>query len=266
MTDGGVPALSVRHLSKRFGDRVAVDDITFDVARGEIFGFLGPNGAGKTTTVRALGTLARPDGGLGGVAGSPDPGERRRDPPAHRDHARVAGPLPPPDREREPRVLRRPVRGAGHPRAHRPRPSRGQPRRAGNDLCGALSKGLRQRVGLARALLSDPRYCSSTSRRPASIRSLLGRSTNSSSGFAQRGVTIFLTTHRLEEAERLCDRVAIIKTSLRVDRSARGAPRPALPQDARPSGRCPARGARSRLRGLPGGRGVASWTAGPAMS
>ena len=46
------PALSVSHLTKRFGDRTAVDDVSFEVGRGEVFGFLGPNGAGKTTTVR----------------------------------------------------------------------------------------------------------------------------------------------------------------------------------------------------------------------
>ena len=46
------PALSVDHLSKHFGDRVAFDDVSFEVSQGEVFGFLGPNGAGKTTTVR----------------------------------------------------------------------------------------------------------------------------------------------------------------------------------------------------------------------
>src|SRR5919197_217085 len=56
-------------LTKRFGDRTAVDDLTFDVAPGEVFGFLGPNGAGKTTTVRLLGTLLAPTSGTAEVAG-----------------------------------------------------------------------------------------------------------------------------------------------------------------------------------------------------
>ena len=57
----GEPALVVDHLTRRFGERTAFLDVSFDVAYGEVFGFLGPNGAGKTTTVRALGTLiARP--------------------------------------------------------------------------------------------------------------------------------------------------------------------------------------------------------------
>src|SRR3984893_11313248 len=65
------PAISVKHLSKRFGDRIAFDDISFEVARGEVFGFLGPNGAGKTTTVRTLGTLIAPTSGSATVAGIP---------------------------------------------------------------------------------------------------------------------------------------------------------------------------------------------------
>ena len=63
------PIISVRELSKRFGDFVAVDRITFDVARGEIFGFLGANGAGKTTAMRMLCGLSYPTSGSGTVAG-----------------------------------------------------------------------------------------------------------------------------------------------------------------------------------------------------
>lgn len=64
-------ALSVHHLSKRFGERVAYEDVSFEVGRGEVFGFLGPNGAGKTTTVRTLGTLIAPTSGSANVAGLP---------------------------------------------------------------------------------------------------------------------------------------------------------------------------------------------------
>src|SRR6185295_8664711 len=61
--------IEVRNLSKAFGDVQAVDDISFDVARGEIFAFLGPNGAGKTTTIKMLTTLLRPTGGTLSVNG-----------------------------------------------------------------------------------------------------------------------------------------------------------------------------------------------------
>ena len=64
-------ALSVNDLSKQFGARVAFEGVSFDVARGEVFGFLGPNGAGKTTTVRTLGTLIAPTSGSATVAGLP---------------------------------------------------------------------------------------------------------------------------------------------------------------------------------------------------
>src|SRR6266542_1573422 len=69
--NSGRPALSVDRLSKRFGDRIAFRDVSFEVAHGEIFGFLGPNGAGKTTTVRTLGTLIAPTSGSATVAGIP---------------------------------------------------------------------------------------------------------------------------------------------------------------------------------------------------
>jgi ABC-2 type transport system ATP-binding protein len=61
-TDAG-PVLSASGLSKRFGDRLAFGDVSFEIGYGEIFGFLGPNGAGKTTTVRTLGTLIAPTSG-----------------------------------------------------------------------------------------------------------------------------------------------------------------------------------------------------------
>src|SRR5262252_3619643 len=67
----GGPALSVHGLTKRFGDRIAFEDLSFEIGYGEIFGFLGPNGAGKTTTVRTLGTLLAPSSGTATVAGIP---------------------------------------------------------------------------------------------------------------------------------------------------------------------------------------------------
>jgi ABC-2 type transport system ATP-binding protein len=83
------------------------------------------------------------------------------------------------------------------------------------DLCGGLSKGLRQRVGLARALLSDPVIMfldePTSGLDPVAAREVHDLIT----GLRQRGVTIFLTTHRLDEAERVCDRVAILNTTLR---------------------------------------------------
>ena len=64
-------AIEVSHLTKVFGGRTAVSDVSFSVAGGEVFGFLGPNGAGKTTTVRILGTLISPTSGVGHGGGHP---------------------------------------------------------------------------------------------------------------------------------------------------------------------------------------------------
>ena len=65
----GPPMVEVSHLTKRFGDFVAVDDVSFDVAAGEVFGLLGPNGAGKTTVIRMVITLIPPTSGTARVAG-----------------------------------------------------------------------------------------------------------------------------------------------------------------------------------------------------
>jgi ABC-2 type transport system ATP-binding protein len=215
-TRGAEPALSVHELSKRFGDRVAFAGVSFELGYGEIFGFLGPNGAGKTTTVRTLGTMIAPTSGSARVAGIPLAPEngveiRRRiaimpEAPGLYPRLSVAENLEcfadlyevADARERIERALRA-VRLLDR----------------ATDPCGTLSKGLRQRVALARALLSDPHVLfldePTSGLDPVASRDVhelitdLGRS----------GVTIFLTTHRLEEAERLCDRVAILNTTLR---------------------------------------------------
>ncbi len=212
----GPAAIEVSHLTKKFGGRTVVADVSFSVARGEVFGFLGPNGAGKTTTVRTLGTLIAPTSGSATVAGIPLTPEngveiRRRIsimPESPGLYLRLsvtenlecfAGLYEVPDPgERIGRALRA-VSLAG---------------RAG-DACGTLSKGLRQRVALARALLSDPEVLfldePTSGLDPVAARDVHELIDD----LRQRGVTIFLTTHRLEEAERLCDRVAILNTTLR---------------------------------------------------
>jgi ABC-2 type transport system ATP-binding protein len=210
------PALRAHGLTKRFGDRTAFEEVSFEIGYGEVFGFLGPNGAGKTTTVRTLGTLLAPTAGSATVAGIPllpengveirrrisimpeSPGlymrlSVRENLACFADLYEVANPADRIERAlRDVNLLDR-----------------------ANDLCASLSKGLRQRVALARALLPDPEVLfldePSAGLDPVATREVheliaaLGHS----------GVTIFLTTHRLEEAERLCDRVAILNTKLR---------------------------------------------------
>ncbi len=214
MMDG--PVISVQGLTKHFGGRVAFQDLSFEVARGEVFGFLGPNGAGKTSTVRTLGTLLAPTSGTATVAGlllTPENGvEIRR---------RIAV-MP----ESPGLYLRLSVSdnlecfadlyetSDSKLRIRRALKAVGLADRAG-DACAALSKGLRQRVALARALLSDPQVLfldePTAGLDPAATHDVLELIASLGRG----GVTIFLTTHRLEEAERLCHRVAILNTTLR---------------------------------------------------
>ncbi len=210
-------AIEVSHLTKVFGGRTAVSDVSFSVAGGEVFGFLGPNGAGKTTTVRILGTLISPTAGSVLVAGIPvgpvsateirqrisimpeSPGlYQRLTVTENLDYfARLYG-LP----RREQRVTEALDAVGLADRAH--------------DLTGSLSKGLRQRTALARALLNDPAVMfldePTSGLDPAAaheVHVLIA-------ALRDRGVTVFLTTHRLDEAERMCDRVAIMNTSLRI--------------------------------------------------
>ena len=210
------PAISVDHLSKRFGERLAFDDVSFEVGQGEVFGFLGPNGAGKTTMVRTLGTLMAPSSGSASVLGIPLMPEngieiRRRiaimpESPGLYLRLSVLENLEcfadlyevPAPRERIDRALQA-VNLTDRAR----------------DACGTLSKGLRQRVALARALLSEPEVLF-LDEPTAGLDPVAARDVHELiDGLRQRGVTIFLTTHRLEEAERLCDRVAILNTTLR---------------------------------------------------
>jgi ABC-2 type transport system ATP-binding protein len=210
------PAVSVEKLSKRFGDRTAFEDVTFELGYGEVFGFLGPNGAGKTTTVRTLATLIAPTAGSATVAGVPLAPEngvaiRRRIavmPEAPGLYLRLS--------VAENLECFADLYGVEDPRARIDRSLRAvNLHDRANDPCGTLSKGLRQRVALARALLSDPEVLfldePTSGLDPVAAREVHELITS----LRTRGVTIFLTTHRLEEAERLCDRVAILNTQLR---------------------------------------------------
>ncbi len=207
----------VEDLTKSFGERVAYKDVSFEVGYGEVFGFLGPNGAGKTTTVRTLSTLIKPTSGQATIAGitlgsDSDLLIRERiaimpESPGLYSRLTVsenlecfAGLYELKDvKNRIDKVLKS-VNLADRK----------------NDLCGSLSKGLRQRVALARALLSDPEILfldePTSGLDPVATRDVH----DLLMALRERGVTIFLTTHRLEEAEKLCHRVAILNTTLKL--------------------------------------------------
>ena len=215
-TLGRGPALVVDGLGKRFGSRVAFEGVSFEIGYGEVFGFLGPNGAGKTSTVRTLGTLLAPSEGSAIVAGFPlvpDNGvEIRR---------RIAIMPESPGLYTRLSVIENLECFADLYETQDPADRIEHVLRAVNmldrahDVCGALSKGLRQRVALARALLSHPEILF-LDEPTSGLDPVASREVHELiDGLRQSGVTIFLTTHRLNEAERLCDRIAILSTTLR---------------------------------------------------
>jgi ABC-2 type transport system ATP-binding protein len=204
------PAIYAVGLSKRFGSTIAVDSLSMSVKRGEVFGFLGPNGAGKTTVVKLLLGLARPTGGEALVLGAPL---------GDRETRRQIGYLPELFRfqsllsARE--VLRLHCRLLGLPKAAWEEEVRGAletvgllPR--GDDRVGTFSKGMQQRLGLGVALLGNPALVILDE--PTSALDPVGRHDVREiiRGLRGRGSTVFLNTHLLEEAEHVCDRVAVI--------------------------------------------------------
>ena len=202
-----MPVIEVERLHKRYGTKVAVDDVSFSVERGEIFGILGPNGAGKTTTVECLEGLRVADGGTLSVLGL-DPRADR-----HEVRQRVGIQLQEsqlPDRLRVREAIdlyasfyRKPA----------------DPERLLATLGLAekrdtaykkLSGGQKQRLSIALALVGSPEIAVldelTTGLDPQARRDTW----DLIEAVREQGVTILLVTHFMEEADRLCDRIAVI--------------------------------------------------------
>ena len=202
------PVISISHLAKRYGATVAVDDVSLEVMKGEIFGLIGPNGAGKTTTMECVQGSRRADRGTISVLGL--------------------------DPQRDANALRQRI-GVQHQEAHlqkrikvweavdlwaslydravdtEPLLSRLGLAEKRNAWFMTLSGGQKQRLFIALALINEPEVVFldelTTGLDPQARRAIWGLVT----GIRERGTTVFLTTHLMEEAERLCDRVAIIE-------------------------------------------------------
>lgn len=204
--------IQTRDLVKRYGDKVAVNHVSFEVQAGEIFAFLGPNGAGKTTTIKMIVGLLQPGSGSVHVAGFDVQRQALQakaacgyvpDEPnlyaklSGRELLRFVGDLYNLDRKQVDRRIEELVRlfDLTH---------------AADDLIESYSHGMRQKAALAAALIHDPKVLildePTVGLDPKSarlIKDILRQ-------LADRGAAILLSTHILEIAERMCDRIGII--------------------------------------------------------
>jgi ABC-2 type transport system ATP-binding protein len=204
------PAIETSGLTKRFGDRTAVDGVDLCVPRGSAFGFLGPNGAGKTTMIRMLLGLTHASAGQMRVLGHPVPAERGtalqrvgaivEDPRFHpylsgRENLRIVAAIRVPESAARiaPALARVGLSGRADEKVKR------------------YSLGMRQRLGVARCLLADP------------LLLILDEPTNGldpggiqefremiRAMVEQEGRTVFLSSHLLDEVEKICDAAAIV--------------------------------------------------------
>ncbi len=205
-------AIEVDGLEKRFGETVALQGLTLQVARGELFGLLGPNGAGKTTTINILCGILEPSGGSAQVGGHPLPQEA----PAVKE---IIGVCPqdfsifPYLTGRENVLLFGDLYGVPkaelRERAAKLLEQMGLDGEADRKVKG-YSGGMKRRISLATALIGDPEIAfldePTTGLDPQSRHAVW----EFIRGLKARQRTIVLTTHYMEEAEALCDRVAII--------------------------------------------------------
>lgn len=203
-----LPVIAVSNLGKRYGQTVAVDDVSLDVFEGEIFGLIGPNGAGKTTTMECIEGNRVPDKGTISVLGL-DP---RRDANALRQQIGV---------QHQEAQLQKRIKvweAVDLWRSLYPRVTDTDAllARLGleakrNAWFMTLSGGQKQRLFIALALIHEPKVVFldelTTGLDPQARRAIWSLVT----GIRDRGTTVFLTTHLMEEAEKLCDRVAIIE-------------------------------------------------------
>jgi len=208
---GSAPAIQTVNLSKQYGDKLAVKDLSLSVERGEVFGFLGPNGAGKTTSVKMLLNLIAPTSGEGRLFGVPlDDVNIRSKIGFLPEHFRFHGWL----RANEFLLVHADLfgipRDVSKARIQELLDLVGLSEHANKKL-NAFSKGMLQRIGLAQSILNNPELVILDE--PTSGLDPVGRRLvrDIIKDLSQRGTTIFLNSHFLSEVEVTCNRVAFIK-------------------------------------------------------
>jgi lipooligosaccharide transport system ATP-binding protein len=207
-----LPLAHARGLVKRFGALVAVDGIDFDVQRGEAFGFLGPNGAGKTSTMRMIGCVSPPSGGTLRILGL--------DPVTDGAEIRARlGVVPQQDTldfeltVRENIIIYGRYFGLGRTELRKRADELlefVQLNERADDKVEPLSGGMKRRLTIARSLVNDPSVLlldePTTGLDPQARHTVWDRLFR----LKQRGVTLILTTHYMDEAEQLCDRLVVM--------------------------------------------------------
>lgn len=203
-------AIETTHLRKVFGEKVAVEDLSLQVKRGEVFGFLGPNGAGKTTSIKMLLSLVKPTSGNGKLLGQSLGDVKTRAkvgylPEHFRFHDWLTG--------TEFLDLNGQLYGMSRTERRKVIPDLlelvGLGKR-GDTKLRAYSKGMTQRIGLAQALINNPELVFLDE--PTSGLDPIGRRLvrDIIDGLRAEGTAVFLNSHLLSEVEKTCDRVAFI--------------------------------------------------------
>ena len=209
-----MPIIEVNHLTKKFGDRTAVDDLSLQVEEGEVLGFLGPNGAGKTTTIRMLAGIIAPTSGNAEVAGWHIPQDIERlhesiglltESPGFYDRLSA---------RRNLEFFAGFYAGIDVPaRVEKYLKLMGLWERRENRV-GTFSKGMKHRLALARALIHEPKVLFLDEPTAGLDPEALQEVRELVRKLSGEGRTIFLCTHNLAEAEQLCRRIAVIRTHL----------------------------------------------------
>ncbi|QSZ48128.1 ABC transporter ATP-binding protein [Arthrobacter sp. D5-1] len=204
--------ISAQNLTKTYGDLTAVDNISFDVPAGESFGLLGPNGAGKSTTMKMIGGVSQRTSGTLNIMGL--------DPESHGPEVRAhLGVVPQQDNLDEELKVRENLivygRYFGLPLSYlRPKADEllefAQLTDKANSKVDALSGGMKRRLTIARSLINEPRILlldePTTGLDPQARHILWDRLFR----LKENGVTLILTTHYMDEAEQLCDRLIVV--------------------------------------------------------
>jgi ABC-2 type transport system ATP-binding protein len=214
--------IEARGISKRYGDLLAVQDVSFEVGRGEVVGFLGPNGAGKTTIMRILTGFLPASDGTALIAGHDifdEPLAARRAvgylpemPPLYPEmdvssYLRFVARIKDVPRPRVRDAVDRAVERCGLRDVHR-------------RVIGTLSKGYRQRVGIAQAIVHEPPVLildePTVGLDPIQIREIRGLIAALASGAEEERQTVVLSTHILAEVEAICRRVILVHAGRKV--------------------------------------------------